>query len=271
MISAGDYQFVRELLRKRSAIVLETNKDYLIEARLGPVARSAGFDSVSSLVGKLRTTPANGLHSLVVEALTTNETSFFRDVHPFALLAKEVLPAVIARRTRDRRLTIWSAACSTGQEPYTIAMLLREQFPELVGWTVTLLATDLSTQVLERAKSGVFKQLEVNRGMPATFLLKYMERAGADWKIRDDIRKMVDFRPLNLIEPWPGLPVFDVIFIRNVLIYFDIETKRDILGRARRCLDPKGFLFLGGAETTINIDDAFERAFANSGSCYKLK
>jgi len=271
MISASDFQYVCDLVRKNSAIVLEQGKDYLVEARLAPVARAEGFDSISSLVTKLRGTPKNGLHQAVVEALTTNETSFFRDVHPFELLKKEVLPDVIQRRGRERTLSIWSAACSTGQEPFTISMLLRESFPELSSWKVSILATDLSSQVLERAKTGTFKQLEVNRGLPAAYLVKYMERAGAEWRVRADIRSMVEFRQMNLIESWPTLPVFDVIFIRNVLIYFDLDTKREILRRAKGRLDSRGYLFLGGAETTLNIDDGFERAFAQSGGCYKLK
>lgn len=269
-LAADDMEYVQKLVRKHSAIVLENDKEYLVEARLQNVARSAGLLSVTALITQLRATTVNGMHHDVVEAMTTNESSFFRDVHPFEALKKVVLPDLLQKRATESLLRIWCAACSTGQEPYTLAMLLREHFPLLNRWRVEILASDLSTKVLDRARQGIFSQLEVNRGLPAAFLVKYFQKQGVDWQIKDDIRKMVQFRQLNLIEPWPLLPPMEIVFVRNVLIYFDVETKKRILAKVRGLLRPDGYLFLGGAETTLNLDEAFERiAFERSG-CYRL-
>jgi chemotaxis protein methyltransferase CheR len=269
-LSAPDFQYVAQLLKNRAAIVLEDGKDYLVEARLRPLAQSEGLDDVSALVAKLRAAQRNALHDRVVEAMTTNETTFFRDHLPFELLRKKVLPEIIARKSAERRIAIWSAACSSGQEPYSLAMILREHFPQLVDWRVDILSTDLASSVLERAKSGVYKQLEVNRGLPIAYLQKYFEREGAAWKIDRSIRSMIDFRLMNLIEPWPPA-AFDVIFMRNVLIYFDVPTKRELLGRARGALARGGYFFLGSAETTLNLDDGYVRAFPEAGGCYQTK
>jgi chemotaxis protein methyltransferase CheR len=267
---ARDIDFVRDLVRRRSAIVLEDGKEYLIEARLGPVAREEGFASIGALVAAIQGKPFDGLHRKVVEAMTTNETSFFRDVHPFDSLRQIVLPDIIAKRKPFRRLTIWCAASSTGQEPYTIAMVLREHFPELVDWQVKILATDLSTAVLDRAKEGRYRQLEVNRGLPAHYLLKYFERHGAEWQVKASVRELVEFRQMNLIDAWPSLPEMAVVFLRNVLIYFDVATKRTILEKVRKILASDGVLFLGGAETTMNVDPAFDRIAIAKSSCYRV-
>jgi chemotaxis protein methyltransferase CheR len=264
-----DIAFVRELVRKRSAIVLEDGKEYLIEARLGPLAREEGFASIGALVAAAQGKPFDGLPRKVVEAMTTNETSFFRDIHPFDALRQLVLPEILASRRGTKRLVIWSAASSTGQEAYSIAMLLREHFPELLGWSVKILATDLSSAVLARARQGTYRQLEVNRGLPAEYLAKYFERRGAEWQINSDIRQLVEFRQLNLIEPWQAIPKVDVVFLRNVLIYFDVAAKRAILERVRGVLEPDGVLFLGGAETTMHVDPAFERVAGAKSSCYR--
>jgi chemotaxis protein methyltransferase CheR len=269
-ISTSEFNFVRELVRQRSAIVLEPGKEYLVESRLTAVARVEGFASLEQLLGELRSQPANGLHARVVEAMTTNETSFFRDIHPFDSLRQSVLPDLIQRRAAERQLVVWSAACSTGQEPYSIAMLIRENFPALAGWSVRILATDLSTEVLARARLGRFTQLEMNRGLPARYLVKYFTKSGSDWQIQDDIRAMVQFREMNLAERWPPIPTPDIVFIRNVLIYFDVATKREILAKMRKVMRPDGFLFLGGAETTINLDDSFERVSLGKATCYRL-
>jgi chemotaxis protein methyltransferase CheR len=222
-------------------------------------------------VARLRTAPLNGLQQKVVEAMTTNETSFFRDVQPFEMLKQMVVPELMKRRATERRLNVWCAASSTGQEPYSLAMMLRESFPSLGGWKVRISASDLSTEVLEKARRGRYSQLEVNRGLPAHLLVKYFQRQGVEWQIKDDIRNVIDYRQLNLIEPWPALPPMDVILIRNVLIYFDVETKRQILGKARRLLRPDGYLFLGGAETTLKLDDSFERVEFQRTGCYQLR
>ncbi len=266
-----DFEYVRRLVRERAAIVLEDGKAYLAESRLVPVAREEGFASVAELIARIRSERFGRLHRKVVEAMTTNETSFFRDVAPFEALRTVVFPELLARRATERVLHVWCAAASTGQEPYSVAMLLREHFPELATWTVRLLATDLSTEVLARARAGRFTQLEVNRGLPASCLVRYFERDGAYWVLGEEVRRMVEFRELNLAEPWPPLPPMDVVLLRNVLIYFDLDTKRAVLGRLRRVLRADGWLFLGGAETTLNVDDAFERVQVGRASAYRVR
>jgi chemotaxis protein methyltransferase CheR len=266
-----DFEYIRDLVRKRSAIVLETDKLYLVESRLQPLARREGFRSVAEIVAKLRTNGSGALHSKVVEAMTTNETSFFRDLQPFEALKKVVLPELIAKRAATRQLRFWCAASSTGQEPYSVAMLIREHFPQIANWDVKILASDLSTEVLEKARSGCFNQFEINRGLPASFLLKYFDRLGVNWQLKATIREMIEFRPLNLIEAWPILTSMDIVFIRNVLIYFDVQTKRDILSKVKRQLRPDGFLFLGGAESTFNLDDSFIRNEIEKTSVYRMR
>ncbi|HYC33213.1 MAG TPA: protein-glutamate O-methyltransferase CheR [Gemmatimonadales bacterium] len=268
-IASGDFDFIRDLIRRRSAIVLEPGKEYLVESRLGAVAREEGFASLEHLVTELRTRPSNGLHRRVVEAMTTNETTFFRDIHPFDALRQAILPELIERRASQRQLTIWCAACSSGQEPYSISMLLREHFPALTGWTVRIVATDLSGEMLERARSGRYSQLEVNRGLPASYLVKYFRKQGLEWQLAEEVRRMVEYRELNLNEPWPGVPPADLVFLRNVLIYFDVETKRSILAKVRRVLRPDGYLFLGGSETTMGLDDTYQRMPVGKAVCYR--
>jgi chemotaxis protein methyltransferase CheR len=269
----SELTYLRTLVRDRSAIVIEPNKDYLIESRLSPIARDAGFDSIGGLISGLRaprTARTLTLEKLVIEAMTTNETLFFRDVHPFNALQKVVIPEL--KRLRSRKsLAIWSAACSTGQEPYSIAMLLDDRFPELESWDVRIMATDLADGILDYARRGRYRQLEVNRGLPAPMLLKYFDREGNDFCLKERVRRRVTFQALNLIERWPAMPLVDVIFMRNVLIYFDVDTKRSILSKVRQVLAPDGFLFLGGAETTMNLDDSFERVQEGQTGFYRLK
>ena len=254
-LTATDFDFISALTRASAAIVLEKGKEYLVEARLTPLAQREGFASLASFIAALRTDRLPGaLHAKAVDALTTNETYFFRDFHPFEALRRQILPELITRQAEARRLTIWCAACSTGQEPFTLAMLLRENFPQLASWKIELIATDLSPTVLKQAASGRFNQIEINRGLPAIYLVKYFTQQDGGWVLKPEIRDMVQFRPLNLIEPWPILPPCDLIFIRNVMIYFEVETKRTILKKLRHCLRPEGSLFLGASETTLNID-----------------
>lgn len=271
MLSKADADFLRQLVRARSGIVLGEDKGYLLESRLTPLAKAIGLNGVEDLVPRLRAEPNGQLARQVVEAMTTNETFFFRDVHPFECLRKVVLPELIARRGATRRLDLWCAAASTGQEPYSVAMVLREHFPQVAGWTIRLLATDIATEVLKRARAGRYSQLEVNRGLPAPLLLKYFAKDGLDWVVKDELKRMVEFRELNLLDPFPITGQLDIIFIRNVLIYFDLDTKRDILAKCRRLLRPDGYLFLGGAETTLNVDDNFVRVDFDKGGCYRLK
>jgi chemotaxis protein methyltransferase CheR len=253
-----EYDYIRTLVKRSSAMVLEDGKEYLIQARLAQLVRQEGVPTIESLVAKLRERPDGPLHSRVVEAMTINETSFFRDVNPFEVLRRHVLPALAKARAQTRSINIWSAACSSGQEPYSLAMLLREVFPDLATWKIRIVATDLSSQVLEKAKRGRFTQLEVNRGLPAPMLVKHFVQDGTEWQVKPEVRALVEFRQMNLSAPWQGLPSMDVVLMRNVLIYFDIETKKRLLGNMRETLRPDGYLFLGAAETTFNIDATFE-------------
>lgn len=254
-----EFDYIRKLLLDRSAIVLGPDKRYLVEARLAPVISQLALPSISDLVTRLRLDAHNGIATKVVEALVTSETSFFRDFLPFEVFRNQVLPDLIKARAAERKLTFWSAACSTGQEPYTIAMILREYFPELVTWQISILGTDISNEVIAKAKSGVYSQFEANRGLPAKLMVKYFQQHGTNWQLTESIRNMVDFRQFNLASMWSPLPLFDVIFLRNVMIYFDVSTKKEILGKAARLLRPDGYLVLGGSETTLNISDAFTR------------
>jgi len=268
-ISAQAFTFVRELVRAESAIVLETGKEYLVESRLVPLAREAGHSSVDAYVAELATRRTPRALKQVVEALTTNETSWFRDSDPFTALRQTVLPELIKARP-NRTLRIWAAACSSGQEPYSIVMTAMDM-PELAGWRIEVLATDLSEEMLERGRKGEYSQLEVNRGLPATTLVRHFERSGLNWRINQSIRDRVEFRALNLTRPFPPLGKFDVVFLRNVLIYFDLPTKQDVLRRVRQVMAPDGHLFLGAAEMTMGVDDAWERVPAGRSSVYRIR
>jgi chemotaxis protein methyltransferase CheR len=270
-IATCDFDFVREVVRRRSAIVLEPGKEYLVETRLGQLARQESYDSLEVLVAALRRAPGGDLERKVVDAMTTNETSFFRDLHPFEALRGTIVPELLASRSARHRLDLWCGACSSGQEPYSIAMVLREAFPQLASWDVRLLATDLSDEMLAKAREGRYSQLEVNRGLPAPYLVKYFDRVGTDWQVKPDLKRGIEFRPMNLIAPWPAMPAFDVVFLRNVLIYFDVDTKRMILNRIRRTMRPDGWLLLGGAETTMYLDDAYERVAVGRASCFRVR
>ncbi len=270
-LNSVDFQYVSQLVRQRSAIVLEAEKSYLLDSRLTPLAKAEGFASLDAMVARMRSAPPNGLHRKVVEAMTTNETSFYRDLHPFDALRTVVLPEAIRHRAAERRLNIWCAACSSGQEPYTIAMTVMEHFPQLASWSVNILATDLSGEMVARSRGGRYGQIEINRGLPASLLVKYFEKKGMEWQVKPEVQRLCEFRELNLIEPWGLLPAMDVVFLRNVLIYFDVETKRTILGNVRKVMRPWGHLFLGGAETTISLGDTFERVQFDRAGCYRLK
>ena len=202
--------------------------------------------------------------------MVTTETTFFRDLHPFEALRKSLIPELIRKRQNERCLNIWCAACSTGQEPYSVALLIREHLPELRGWKVNILATDLSRNVLARARQGLYTQLEVNRGLPAALLVKHFRQHGTSWQLHDDLLAMVDFQELNLVSAWPPLPRMDIVFLRNVMIYFDVETKKGILGRIAKVLQSDGYLLLGGAETTFNLNDSYRRLEQFKTGFYQL-
>lgn len=270
-IDREGFEYVSTLVRHDAGLVLETGKEYLVEARLRPLAQEAGLTSVQAFIQHLRTPNAHGLRRRVIEAMTTNETSFFRDLHPFETLRKAILPRVIESRRDERHLNIWSAACSTGQEPYTVAMIIKEHFPELANWTCRIIGTDISLDVLARARAGRYSQLDVNRGMPVQFLSRYFTRDKLDWEIRKDIRGMVEFVEMNLNRSWPPLPRMDIIFLRNVLIYFDVTTKRQIFEGMHRQLRHDGYLLLGNCETTLGIHDGFERQADDRGGWHRYK
>ena len=270
-VSKSDFNYIRDLVLESSAIVLENGKEYLVESRIGQVATSEGFGTIDRLVDALRKKSNNGLQSKVIEALTTNETSFFRDIYPFETLKEVVLPELLKSRTGTKKLKIWCAASSSGQEPYSIAMLIREYFAIFLGWKMKFIASDISEKMLDRCRTGNFSQLEVNRGLPASFLVKYFEKNGTTWSIKKPLLEMIHFQQINLSRELPYLPKMDIIFLRNVLIYFDIETKKKILKQLRSILQPDGFLFLGAAESTINLDSSFERMGYKHSGCYRLK
>lgn len=268
-MTASEYAFVAKLLHDRSAIALDAGKEYLVQSRLAPVARRHGLASVSEFIQRLGAPSANGLIDEVIEAMVTTETYFFRDIHPFESLRTTVLPELIEARRDEKRLAIWCAASSSGQEPYTIAMVIREYFPELIDWKITFRSTDLSLDMLRRCRDGIYSQMEINRGMPAALLVKYFRQDGTRWQIRDDLRAMIDFEQLNLAGPWPAMPKFDIVFLRNVMIYFEVETKKTILRKVGRLLQPDGYLVLGGAESTMNLDDSYRRVETMKGGFYR--
>ena len=267
-LSDADLDFIRDLVRRRTAIVLDPGKRYLVENRLAPLVRGGRFPSIAALVGALRR-PSSGLSDQVVDALTTNETSFFRDGRPFDALRDHLLPALVAARAGTRALTIWSAACSSGQEPYSVAMLLLEHFPQLRHWNVRIIASDISPTMLGQAASGTYSPLEVGRGLPPPLLAKYFTRQGRGFEISSLVRGMIEFRSVNLAEPWPFIPVIDVLLLRNVLIYFDQVTKQQTLAQVRQVLRPDGYLILGGTETTLGVDAAFRREQVGAGVVYR--
>ncbi len=268
-LSAADMAYVTDLVYRESAIVLEAGKEYLVETRLARIVRDEGLASIGDLVTRLRGSSATALHGAVVEAMTTNETSFFRDAHPFDALRTDVLPALIERRASQRALSIWSAACSSGQEAYSIAMLLREHFPALAGWRLRIYGTDLSQAIVERAREGRYRGHEVNRGLPSAMLVKYFEQQGSDWVVRAPLRELCEFSRGNLLGTLPVPRALDVVFLRNVLIYFDLETRRTVLRRVRDLLAPDGWLALGGVETTLGIDESWHRVALGRSSFYR--
>lgn len=268
-LSPDTFTFVADLVRRRSAIQLESGKEYLVESRLLPLARQAGSTDVDAYVRALRNAPRPTDLEAVVEALTTNETSWFRDAQPFQALAEHVVPALLDGRPGfgAPTLRIWSAACSSGQEPYSIAMVLADAVPHV---QLRILASDLSQQMVDRARAGRYSQLEVNRGLPAPMLVRHFTRAGVDWEIAANLRQSITFQKHNLLDTPPAGGPFDVVFLRNVLIYFDLATKREVLRRVQQVLRPGGYLLLGAAETTIGIDEGWERVAAGRGSVYRL-
>jgi chemotaxis protein methyltransferase CheR len=256
-VTPPDYEYLRKLLKDHSGLDLSADKQYLIESRLLPLARKSGLSGISDLVQKMKGGSASQV-AQVVEAMTTNETFFFRDKVPFDHFRETIMPELLKARSGRKAIRIWCAAGSTGQEPYSLAMCLKEMAAALAGWRVEILATDLSQEVLEKSRSGIYSQFEVQRGLPIQLLVKYFKQSGELWQINADIRAMVQHRQLNLLHDFSQLGTFDVIFCRNVLIYFDQDTKINIFNRLAKAMEPDGFLILGAAETVVGLTETFK-------------
>lgn len=271
-VSSLDFEYVRSLVRRESSIILDDSKKYLVSSRLLPLAKEHGFDSVATLVSRLQASPQGELHTLVVESIVTTETSFFRDIHPFTALRDQIVPEMLrGQQNTGGTLNIWSAACSSGQEAYSVAMIIRDRFAAMPGWSFQLLASDISRQMVERAKGGIYSQVEVNRGLPAPYLVRFFDQREGQWHVKDDIRRMCRFFHQNLAQAWSAIPPVDIVMLRNVLIYFDVETRREVLRRVRRLLRPGGYLLLGSAETTLNLDESFNRVRIGRAVFYQIK
>src|SRR5271170_8395602 len=264
--SDSDYAYLRELVLAQSANLIDPSRNMLFDTRLTPVALRLGASSVKDLVGLLKVDRRAHLHRAVAEAMTINETSFFRDLRPFEMLREVILPRLIERRMEQRRLRIWSAASSTGQEAYSLAMVIAEHFPELAYWDVKIIGTDISRHVVDYAQKGRYRRLEVNRGLPARMLLKYMVREGEEWEVVPRIRSMCEFRYANLCATMPQLPVFDLVMLRNVLLYFSQHDRRTLFTEIHRKIAPGGYLVLGNAEQAEDSTNLFEVEFA--ANCY---
>jgi len=256
-MNQADYEYLRKLLKDHSGLDLSADKQYLIESRLLPLARKSGLSDISEVVQKLRG-GSSSLVTQVVEAMTTNETFFFRDKAPFDHFRDSIMPEILKARANRKAVRIWCAAGSTGQEPYSLAMCVKEMGARLNGWRVEILATDISQEVLEKSKAGVYSQFEVQRGLPIQMLVKYFKQNGDLWQINSDIRAMVQHRQFNLLHEFPQLGTFDIVFCRNVLIYFDQDAKINIFARLAKAMEPDGFLVLGAAETVVGLTDVFK-------------
>lgn len=260
-----DYKFIQDYVKKKSGIVLAEGKEYLLESRLAPIARARGLGGVGDIITEVRNPLNNDLREEVVEAMTTNESFFFRDKTPFERFNEVIAPAMLRSRAASKKLRIWCAAASTGQEPYSLAMCINERPAEFGTWQIDIIGTDLSREALEKAKAGLYTQFEVQRGLPIKLLVKYFEQTGELWQIEPGLRSMIDYRAFNLLDDFSSLGKFDIVFCRNVLIYFDEETKRDILNRIAAQLAPDGYLLMGAAETVIGLTDQFVRSPDHSG------
>jgi len=259
-----DFELLSKILKERSGLVLSEDKVYLLESRLTPIARKKGMETLDDLINEIRLRRKEDLLREVTDAMTTNESFFFRDNTPFDLFKEDVLPALMKNRA-NKRLRIWCAAASTGQEPYSLGIILKEMEAQLSGWKIEIIGTDLSQDVLDKAKAGIYSQFEVQRGLPIKLLMKYFTQAGEMWQISENIRNMVTYKPYNLLDSFGMLGKFDVIFCRNVLIYFHQETKADVLNRLREQMPEDGTLFLGAAETVLGLTDKFKPVSGKRG------
>ena len=257
-MSPEDFEFISSLIKSRSGLVLTPDKSYLLESRLMPVARKHGLKGLEDLINHLRTRKDEAMTVEVTEAMTTNESFFFRDVKPFDLLRDVVLPPILEKRASQKRLRIWCSAASSGQEPYSIAIVLKELGAQLAGWNIDIVGTDISHDILKKAQDGMYSQFEVQRGMPIQLLLKYFDKKDENWEIKPEIKNMVQYKYWNLLDDLNALGKFDIVFCRNVLIYFDAETKGKVLENIAKLMPEDGMLFLGGAETVLGVTEKFK-------------
>jgi chemotaxis protein methyltransferase CheR len=269
-VTPANFLYLRELVQKHSGMFIDADKDYLVDSRIGPLLDDCDAPSIDGLLASLRSRPFSDSHRRVIEAMTNNETWFFRDYQPFDALRQKIIPELLETRADAKEIVFWSAACSFGQEPYSLAMCVRENFL-LPNRRFRILATDLAAHALARARTGRYSQMEVSRGLPAAQLSRYFQPSGVQWELSSEIRQMVDFRQMNLTEAWTAMPEVDIVMLRNVLIYFEVETKKEILRKIRRVLRPHGFMFMGAAETTLNLDDGFERVPFGRSAYYQLR
>ena len=260
-----EYDYFRKSLKERSGLALSSDKHYLLESRLLPIARKAGLNSLGELVSALKIATDDALMTSIVEAMATNESFFFRDKVPFEHFRTMIMPALVAARRNTRAIRIWCAAASTGQEPYSLTMCLSDMQRELAGWRIEILATDLSNEVLEKARCGIYSQFEVQRGLPIQLLIKHFAQVGEMWQIEPKLRAMVKYRQLNLLSDFNHLGRFDLIFCRNVLIYFDQVTKIDVLDRLSGVIASDGYLVLGAAETVVGLTETFRTVGGKHG------
>lgn len=257
-MTPAEFQYLVQLLKQRSGLVLGEEKTYLIESRLLPIARAQGVQDISQLCNLLRTKPSETLLTEIIEAMTTNESSFFRDIKPYEALRNIVFPMIMEKQP-SKQMRIWSAACSTGQEPYTVSICIKEDAAKMSGWSFDILATDLARKVVEKAQLAIYSQFEAQRGLPIQMLVKYFtSRPDTTWQVKEDIRSMVNFRTQNLLDDFTTLGKFDIIFLRNVLIYFDDATKAQITEKMARCLQPHGVLILGATENLVDPNSRFK-------------
>lgn len=267
--SDSDYMYLRELVLAQSANMIDPSRNALFDTRLMPIARMAGASNLEDLVGMLKGNKQAHLHRAVAEAMTINETSFFRDLRPFEMLQRTIFPRLIEQREDERMLRIWSAASSTGQEAYSLAMLIAEYFPALSGWDVKIVGTDISRRVVEYAQRGRYRRLEVNRGLPARMLVKYMVRDGEEWEVSPQIRSMCEFQYANLSASFPRMPMFDLVLLRNVLLYFPEQGRRYLFSDVYRQMAQDGYLVLGNAEQAEDSTSRFVAEFADGTYFYR--
>lgn len=256
-ISESDFTYICRLLKDHSAIHLDPGKEYLVETRFVPLMKELGHETLASFVAWLRNNPIGLNHHRAVECLTTNETLFFRDSHPFDTFGNHLLPKLLERNISRKTLRIWSAACSTGQEPYTVEMILQEAAGRMKDWDVKILATDLSQNVLAKARDGFYNAHEISRGLPDPMLRKYFVQEKENWRVRPNMKDRIEFRQVNLVGAWPNVETMDLVFLRNVLIYFEPHIKKQIIGRISELMHPGSYLFLGGSETILGLSDGF--------------